>query len=334
MKKELKLQWERPATCWVEAKPKSDMSMVILVPDRDTSLLQEELRRQLPAGVQVALPDEVAEPTSVEVAIAWKQPHGAFEAFPHLRWVCSLGAGVDHLLQAPDVPPGVLITRVVSEQLKADMRDYVLAATLAYQKHLFSFFQQKEARQWMTPVPASRNLKVGILGAGALGMFTAEALAALGMDVRLLAHRPRAHAKLPVYAAQLGEQSAFLDSLNVLVCLLPLTPQTEHILNQALFRQLTRPACLINVGRGRHLHEPDLLNALDEGRIEWAFLDVTDEEPLPATHPFWQHPKVVLTPHIASITDQRVAARLIAENYVRWKAGEPVQQVVDVLRGY
>jgi glyoxylate/hydroxypyruvate reductase A len=214
------------------------------------------------------------------------------------------------------------------------MAEYVLLHVLRYHREQPALDAQQRARQWrIIASPAASHRRVGIMGLGAMGGEAARHLLAVGFDV---ASWTRSARSMPGVAAFHGADglAPFLARTEILVCLLPLTPETRGILDRDLFRRLPRGAYLINAGRGGHQVEADILSALDEGQLAGATLDVFSTEPLPADSPFWVHPKVTVTPHNASITNPRSAVRHVVESIRRIRAGEPLRNVVDPAVGY
>jgi len=310
------------------------MSIALIITDRDVQPLQRCIEAELQGATPVWIYPGIPKPEWVEMAVAWKHPPQVLRDFPNLKLVSSLGAGVEHILNDATLPPGLRFTRIVDESLTASMRNYVLMAVLNIHKQL-RFYQnnQREAR-WEKPAQIELPLRIGMLGLGALGGSIAASLAGLGFDVLGYSQSPK---DIPgVRCLHAGEIAMpdFARQVNLLICLLPRTAATEGILNYELFRSMPKGSFLINVARGAHLDEKGLLRALKEDCLREAWLDVFREEPLPGKHPFWRHPGVVITPHIASITNQENAAKIIAENYLRWKEGKELLFEVDEGKGY
>lgn len=264
----------------------------------------------------------------------WKHPQGSLGEYPDLLGVHCLGAGVDFILEDPDLPEGLPVLRVVDPYLASDMAEYVLAQILSGLRQLPAYTRDQLSQTW-NPRPYSRieDVRVGIMGLGTLGKAVADLLVRAGFDVRGWTARSRPDTGYPVFQGPEARQ-AFLSESDILVCLLPLTPDTRGILNQEVFDQLPAGTRLINVARGPLLNEEDLLQALDAGRVAHACLDVFSQEPLPKGHSFWQHPRISMTPHVASVSEpESVAAQLIA-NYRALLAGDPLTNEVSRERGY
>jgi glyoxylate/hydroxypyruvate reductase A len=310
------------------------MTLLVIAPTIRTETWTKYLQRaDLTMPIRV-WPD-TGDAGDVQVLALWKHPPGVLGRFPNLKGIVSLGVGVDHILADPDLPPDIPITRVVERYMADSMSEYVVLAILSHCRHFVHYFRDQDNCKWLPRVPLlARDLTVGILGLGQLGGEVARKLLALGFGVRGWTRNPHApHARIETFAGP-SQLSAFLSGSNILVCLLPLTPATRGILNRTTFVQLPPGAYLINVARGGHLIESDLLPAIDAGQLSGACLDVFDSEPLPSDHPFWRHPQIVVTPHISSLTHPRDVAPQIASNYQRIIQGRAPLHRVDRKRGY
>ncbi|MEM9048910.1 MAG: glyoxylate/hydroxypyruvate reductase A [Pseudomonadota bacterium] len=282
----------------------------------------------------VHLWDEVPDPATIRYAVVWKHPPGGLRRFANLHAILSIGAGVDHVLVDPDLPAGVPVIRTTGAALTQRMREYVCLHVLRMHRQCPTFQSARAERRWHQPVlPPAPMRGVGIMGLGGLGQACATALAGLGFAVSGWARSRRALPGIAVYAGA-EERDAFLAASEILVCLLPLTAQTQGVLNASLFDRLPRGACLINAARGRHLVEEALIPALDAGALSHAVLDVFRTEPLPDAHPFWDDPRIDITCHSASLIDPEAGGRLIADNIRRIAEGAPVPDLVDTARGY
>ncbi|HUI18878.1 MAG TPA: glyoxylate/hydroxypyruvate reductase A [Alphaproteobacteria bacterium] len=294
---------------------------------------RRELKERMP-DMEVRFWPEVGNPAEIEFALVWNMPHGALARFPHLRAIFSLGAGVDHLFADPTLPRQVPICRVVDKLLTQRMTEYVVLHVLRYHRRQPELEELQRRGEWNELYsPTAGERRVGIMGLGELGADAARHLAALGFKVAGWSRSPKALAGIESFHGSAG-RAAFLAGCEILVCLLPLTRETEGILDKALFAGLPKGAVLINAARGKHLVEADLLAALASGQLAYAALDVFHQEPLPPAHPFWRHPRITLSPHIASLTDPRTISATVAENVRRQRAGEPLLYVVDAELGY
>ncbi len=282
----------------------------------------------------VLLPGPGLDRAAVTVALVAAPPPGALAGLPGLRLIQSLWAGNDGLLGDPDLPQAVPLARLVDPALTASMRDSVLLHVLSLHRRLPEYHAQQAAGLWrpLPQAPAS-DCKVGVLGLGAMGAASAAALAGLGYEVWGWSRSPRALDGVRCAAGDDG-LAALLEGCRVLVNLLPLTPDTAGLLSAALFQRLPPGAALVNLGRGRHLVEDDLLAALATGRLGHAVLDVLAVEPAPPAHPFWRHPRITLTPHVAASTDPASAAVVAARAVRALRAGRPIAHLIQRGRGY
>jgi glyoxylate/hydroxypyruvate reductase A len=270
----------------------------------------------------------------VEFALVWKPPRGLFPRLSGLRAILSLGAGVEHLLEHPELPPGLPIARMVDESLRIGMTEFVVMRVLHYHRRMPEYEEQQRTRVWrQLPQRAPKDRRVGILGLGVLGASAASALAGLGFDV---GGWSRTLKSIPAVTSHTGEDGLFalLERTEILVCLLPLTGETRGIIDRTTLNALPRGAYVINAARGGHVVDEDLLAALASGHIAGATLDVFNAEPLPPEHPYWTNPKVTVVPHVAAWTLADIAIHPVIENIRRFRAGRPMLNLVDRKRGY
>jgi glyoxylate/hydroxypyruvate reductase len=309
------------------------MSITIFSQGRNTGRWVEALRERRP-GLDVRTYPDTAAADEVEFALAWNHPMGAFKDFPNLKCIASTGAGVDHILRDPELPKGVQITRIVDEDLTQDMGMFVTALVLNHVRGLHGYKEAQRQHTWKQHrYQRTAGVVIGVMGMGVLGTHTAQQLNKLGFKVHGWSRSPKLMEGIGTFAGK-EELNAFLETANILICLLPLTKQTTGILNKDLFSKLPKGAHVINVARGEHLVDEDLIEMLDKGHLSGASLDVFREEPLPEHHPFWEHPLIHVTPHIASITNPASAVSQILENYDRMRHGEPLINVVSKTKGY
>lgn len=309
------------------------MTLLVIAPDLGAKPFVGELKR-LDPNLDIRIWPEFGDPDTIRFALTWNHPPGIFRQFKNLKCIASLGAGVDHIFSDPHLPENVPITRVVQASLPQFMSEYVILAVLNYCRQFDFYKNNKIYKRWHRRRPLlAREIGIGIMGLGQLGADAATKLVQLGFNVHGWSRRPKKISGVVSYA---GAQAldAFLDRANILICMLPLTPATRGILNFGLFEKLPAGAYLINVARGKHLVEEDLLRALDSGRLAGACLDVFKVEPLPEDHPFWTHPQIIVTPHISSITDAGAVMPQILENYRRMASGKKLLHVVDRGQGY
>ncbi len=289
---------------------------------------------ELEPGLDLREWPEIGDPNDIEYALVWKPPQGELKTYPNLRAIFSLGAGIDHLASDPELPQDVPVVRMVEPGLTAGMTEFVIMSVLYHHRFMLDYAAQARAHRWreIDQVPAWER-RVGIMGLGVLGGDAAEALVGLRFDVAGWSGSPK---NLPGVTSFHGADGflPFLHRSDILVCLLPLTPETTDILDARAFAALPKGAALISVGRGPQVVEEDLLAALDSGHLDGATLDVFREEPLPADSPFWDHPRVVVVPHVASMTIARGACEFVIDNIRRFEAGQPLRHVVDLDKGY
>jgi glyoxylate/hydroxypyruvate reductase len=277
---------------------------------------------------------EVGNPAQIDYAMVWNPEPGLLASLPNLKLIVGLGAGVDHILRDPSVPKDVPILRLVDPYMTDAMSEYVALSVLRLHRQDLDYLAQQRTRVWEEREQKNAAERpVGILGFGTLGQDAGNKLKALGFDV---AGWSRSKKNVPGFATFAGPDGfdALLRRSEILVCLLPLTAETRGILNAAGFARLPRGAAVVNAGRGGHLVEEDLIPALDSGQLSGAVLDVFRQEPLPPKHPFWCHPRIVVTPHIAAETHPPTAAPIIRDAIRRFEAGQPVPNLVDPARGY
>ena len=269
----------------------------------------------------------------VEYLIAWQVPPDFIAQMPNLKVLFSSGAGVDHV-DLSAVPSHVPLVRMVEPGIINGMVEYVSLAALALHRDFFDYVAQKAARSWdPIEVPPASARTIGVMGLGSLGCAVLERLATYGFRLRGWNRSPRSIEGVETFTGAERLQP-FLSECDILICLLPLTPATQGILNRDLFAALPKGAAVVNVGRGPHLVDADLIAALDSGHLSRAILDVTEPEPLSSEHPFWTHPRVFVTPHVASMTQPETAAPILLENIRRRRRGEPLVGVVDRRQGY
>ncbi len=283
-------------------------------------------------------PERVGDPDDVHYAAVWKPPAGVLAGFRNLRVVFNLGAGVDALLADPTLPK-VPVVRVAVDDLTGRMTEYVVLHVLMHHRQQLRLRDNQSRKLWQPGVQwAAGAVTVGVMGLGALGRDAAEVLRRIGFRVVGWSASPKTIDGVECFSGGDG-LAPFLARTHILVCLLPLTPQTRHILDRRLFESLSRDSplggpVLINAGRGGLQVEADILSCLDDGTLHAATLDVFETEPLPADSPLWSHPRVVVTPHNAADTDPDAISAYVAEQIARFEAGAPLANVVDVARGY
>ena len=276
---------------------------------------------------------DVGDPADVRYLAGWIIDAPLVQSLPKLEIVFSTGAGVDQIdLKA--IPPQIPIVRMTEPGIAASMVEYVVMSVLALHRNLIDYIGQQRQKAWtqISVQPASRR-RVGVLGLGMLGEAAARKLAGFGFPVAGWSRSPRDFAGIECYSGQ-GELTQFLARTDILISLLPLTDETRGLLNADLFAALPAGAAVLSCGRGAQLVQDDLLAALDSDHLSAAVLDVTDPEPLPPESPLWSHPKVLITPHIATMTYPETAVDAVIDTIRRHRVGEPLLGLVDRLRGY
>ncbi|WP_299268655.1 glyoxylate/hydroxypyruvate reductase A [uncultured Psychrosphaera sp.] len=306
------------------------MSILINIPGRPLDKLITRLKQDIPEN-EIEVWPNVKHPDKVEFALVWKHQHGSLTAYKNLKAISSFGAGVDSIISDPDLP-NVPIVRIVDPDLAINMAQYVLTMIQHHKLRLHQFNQQQQEQIWK-PKSARKGNKVGILGLGQLGSKTAQVLLDFGFEVSGWSRSLKELDKVNCYAGDDGFNTVITEA-DYLVCLLPLTDKTENILNAAVFSKMKSTAVLINVARGEHVVDEDLIEALDNEQISFAYLDVFRQEPLPEQHLFWLSDKIQITPHISAVTNVETAVSQIVENYFLQKKGQELNNLIDRRSAY
>ena len=296
-------------------------------------------------GMQVRLPQaniyqwEKGDNQHADYAMVWLPPYECLAGRKGLKGIFALGAGVDAILKQEQdnpgtLPAGVPLMRLEDTGMAIQMEEYATAKVLSYFRRMDEYRQLQTQRQWR-PLPAYQHEEfvVGIMGAGALGQAVAKRLISFGFHVRTWSRSEKHIDHVKSYYGK-NQLANFLSGTRVIINLLPSTPETVGILNQLLFSQLQPNSYIINLARGAHLIEQDLLSALEKGQVAGAALDVFANEPLSQMHPFWTHPRIAITPHVAAFTKPLEAMDMIASNIKRIEAGQAPEGIVDLTRGY
>jgi glyoxylate/hydroxypyruvate reductase len=300
--------------------------------------------------LQAALPDEVllrdrrtVPDAEIEIALVANPPAGSLHGLPNLRLIQSLWAGVDRLLDDPSLPSGVPLARMVDPAMSEAMAETALWAVLGLQRGFFDYAAQQRGAFWRAlPTRRADEMRVAVLGLGQMGRAVARRLAQHGAQVigwsRAAVASPdgAVDTALEHVECHNGPEplAGVLAASSIVINLLPLTPETRGLFNASTFAQMPRGASFVNLARGAHVIEADLLAALASGQLHRAVLDVFAVEPLPAAHAFWSHPSITVLPHVAAPTDPRSAVEIAARNVAAWRRGEPLADLVDRVRGY
>lgn len=292
-----------------------------------------ELFHQQAPELRFRIWPDVGNPQDIRYLAAWLPPENIQEQYPNLEILFSVGAGIDQF-DLSLVPPNIPVVRMIEPGLEAGMVQYVCQAVLSLHRDVHKYRIQQQQKAWMahTIMPTSQR-RIGVMGMGVLGQASLAWLQKFGFEC---AGWSRSKHKMEgiVSFEGLGQIGAFLARTDILICLLPLTDSTRHILNSTLFKQLPRGSMVVNVGRGAHLVENDLIAALDSGQLQHAIIDVLEDEPPPPQHPFWGRPDITLTPHIASMTQPDSAVQVVIDNVRRHQNGQPLVGMVNRLIGY
>jgi glyoxylate/hydroxypyruvate reductase len=298
----------------------------------------ERFRRLLPDRDIVVLGEDF-DKGAIRYVATWGPKPGSLSGLPNLEAIFSLGAGVDHLMSYPDLPD-VPIVRVAQDDLTHRMSEYMVLHCLMHLRDQRRFDEDQKAKRWKPDraPPIAGDVRIGIMGFGVLGQDSARKLKVMGFDVAGWSRTAKDVEGFEVFAGEEG-LTPFLNRTDILIALMPLTPETEGMLNRSLFEKLARDGrlggpILINAGRGKLQVETDILSCLDDGTLKAATLDVFETEPLPEDSPLWTHPHVTVTPHNSATSEPEATARYIAQQIRRYEAGEPFEAMVDKKRGY
>lgn len=316
-----------------QSGPTPSLTLLFITPQENRAPWLAPLRAALPNDNIRVFPDG-GDLAAIDCALVADPPHGVLATLPRLRFIQSLWAGVSSLLVDPTLPSHIPLARLVDPSLTSAMSESVVAYVLSAHRQLHTYRLQQAMRRWQ-PIsqPHAHERKVGILGLGALGSAAANKLIALGFDVAGWSRELKHMTDMICFTGRDGLEM-LLKRTDILVCLLALTPATHGILNAHTLALLPQGATVINLARGKHVVDEDLLDALNSGHIEHAILDAFRIEPLPTEHAYWSHPRVSITPHVAATTDPRTAIPQVVQNIERFRAGLPLLHVVDRERGY
>ncbi len=309
------------------------MSIAICFNHKDPKPWATALKEIMPE-ITIEIYPDIKDYDKITFVLCWKAEKDMFSRFPNLKVIQSVGASIDHVLNHQTLNEDIALCRMVDDKLSEDMFEYVLAGIMSHLKRYDEYAQYETDQQWQ-PVPYTsiEEVSIGILGLGKIGAYVASRLAALGFKVKGWSRSQKDISNVTCYYGADGLQTT-LHSTDILINILPLTEQTKDILNLQNLKQLNQNAYLINVGRGEQLVENDLLELLESKHLSGALLDVFRTEPLPKSHPFWQHEKIKITPHIAAITNVASASEIVVANYLNFRKGGELLNVVLVENGY
>lgn len=267
-------------------------------------------------------------------AVCWKPPAAFFAGQSGLKAILNIGAGADAVIGDPNLPLDVPLVRLDDAGMAQQMEEYVAWCALNYLRRFDDYARAQRAAHWERLAPRLRErFSIGVMGLGVLGTRVAAYMRRLGFPVRGWSRTPKSIDGIACFAGDAG-LAAFLAGTDMLVCLLPLTPATHGILNRRNLAALPRGAAVVNIARGAHLVEADLIDLLDAGHLAGATLDVFAPEPLAAHSPLWRHPKLTVTPHVSAMTVADDAMRQIADKIRRIERGQAVAGIIDRARGY
>lgn len=298
----------------------------------DAEAWRRELSRHAPE-LDIRVWPETGDPAEIDYALVWQPPRGFFEPFANLKLLINLGAGVDRLVARDDLPD-IPITRIADPAMNRMMASYVLLAVLRLYRDFPAFERDNHAARWNFVLPKSpEDLTVGVMGLGQMGANAARELARQGFAMRGWARSAKSIDGIETFAGA-EALTPFLSGLDILVVMLPLTDETRGLVGRDVLEALPRGAALVNVARGGIVDEATLLDLVRSGHVGEAVIDVFENEPLPADHPFWAEERVLVTPHVASISIPSSSAAQIVENIGRLSHGAPLLNRVEVARGY
>ncbi|MFT6334926.1 MAG: glyoxylate/hydroxypyruvate reductase A [Halioglobus sp.] len=271
---------------------------------------------------------------NVTFLVCWKPEEGILEKFPNLIAIQSLGAGVDHILDHHIVPSHIQISKIVDDNLTHDMWEHAMSIILADMKNLPLYAKRQSSKIWKPKrYKRIKDISIGFLGLGTIGKYVASHFANTGFDVRGWSRSQKEVINIGTYSGKEGLKT-LLSVSDYVVNILPLTKETKGIINHNFLSYMKQGSYLINIGRGLHVIDEDLLSSIDSGRLRGAALDVFHSEPLPIESPFWNHPSITITPHVASLTHIDSVYPQVIENYIRLIKGEHLLNLIDPSKGY
>ena len=309
------------------------MSIIICFNNKDPKPWQETLQTKLP-DTTIEIYPNVTDSEAITFALCWKPEQNSLAQFPNVKVVQSVGASVEHIIQSQDLASDCVVTRIVDNRLSEDMFEFILTGILSHLKRFAEYQKAQKEKQWQQkPYKTIQNTSIGILGLGKIGTHVATKLAQVGFTVKAWSKSEKTLVNVSCFYGNDGLTDV-LQNTDILINILPLTSATENILNLKNLSQLNKNGYLINVGRGEHLVENDLLRLLNNQHLSGALLDVFRTEPLPENHPFWEHKNITITPHIAAITNIETASGIVVTNYKNLLNEKELINVVSIEKGY
>ncbi|WP_237275860.1 2-hydroxyacid dehydrogenase [Tenacibaculum ovolyticum] len=309
------------------------MSILLVFESKNVTPWVKALKKALPSTTIEVYP-EIKDKNTVDFVICWKPTKNVLTEFPNIKIIQSAGASIDHITNSQIISKNTIITRIIDERLSNDMWEFLITVVLSELKNMSLYSTQKTTKNWkQNSYRSINNTTIAILGLGEIGGYVAKKFTEIGFNVKGWSNSKKEIPNVKSYHEK-DKFDAFLNNADFLINLLPLTASTKNILNKNTFNKLPKGSFLINVARGEHLVDNDLINALDTSMLSGAFLDVFITEPLPVEHPFWKHSKIKITPHIASLTNVNTAINQITENYKSFLNKEEIKNSVSLKKGY
>lgn len=285
-------------------------------------------------NIKIEIYPDDTERENTEFVLAFRAPEDAFEKYPNLKVVASMSAGINHITKKHKLSKDVIVTKANDPMHKGDIADFVLTLALSYMRRLPVYFRQKKQAKWEShSYLRPEETTIGIMGIGSIGETVGKLMLKNDFKVSGWSRSEKHIDNIKTFHGD-SQRADFLNTADILICTLPLTKETEGILNTKVFDQLPKGAYLINIGRGQQLVEADLSTAIKNGQLAGAALDVFSDEPLSKDHPFWKNEKIIITPHTAGNVHPESAVKKILSNYKAMKNGEELVDVVDLERGY
>jgi glyoxylate/hydroxypyruvate reductase A len=309
------------------------MKCVIKVGEARAKWWKSHMKSLLPE-IEFFLHNEPFDKQLIDLAIVWKPENGWLKSLSNLKCIISMGSGIDHILSDPELPKDLPIIKTTADDLKIRMREYVILHTLKHHRNLNEVIKARNNKEWKQIIePPANKRTVGVMGLGNLGLDCARALKSLDFMVNGWSKSEKEIEGINTFTG-INQITDFIKDVEILICMLPLTSETRGILNFKLFEKMKKNSCLINVARGEHLVEEDLIKAIEKSIVKEATLDVFHSEPLPENHIFWQNSKIFITPHIASLLDPEAGGKDIAQNILKFINGEFIKNLIPPGKDY